>query len=488
MEKHVWKWFIATCSLSVIALAITFMQEPLSDIKPAHVSVLEDPTPPRLALGPEKKSEKQQTPQNEKPSLSYTEYIKKGDELALLGEFDQAVTQYLKANRIEPLRVEAFLRIGNTYLHKGSAELAKENFLRAIQLAPEQTKPRIALAYYYIYEKNFNAADKILETVEHQQEALYMRAMIATLGNRHTEAKKLFEEAAELDPQNPRTEHIKDILNAYRSFEFTTDVSDLYLDMLLAKEYNQAEQYTFALEKALNVIREKPNYRDAWLIAGHTYLNLGKFREAHIAISRALSYDTEKPEILFLLALAYQGLEDFDAAIENYISALRKGYPNTTQLAERLAEAYSAKEDYENAIKHYETVIANGDKEAGYYVRPVWIYIEKLKQPKKALDLAGKAFKKFPEEATAYNLIGWSSIENGSLESAKRYLEKAIEIDPELDAAYMNLGYYFEKKGEIKKAKELYKKAERLAQENHNTSIANLAGQRYDKINQQTQL
>ena len=146
MEKQIWKWFAVTCGLSVIALTVTFMQKPLPDIKPAHINVLGDPTPPRLALGAEKQPEKEQTQQDEKPSLNYTEYIKKGDELALLGEFDQAVTQYLKANRVQPLRIEAFLRIGNTYMHKGNAKLAKENYLRAMQLAPEEAKPRVALA------------------------------------------------------------------------------------------------------------------------------------------------------------------------------------------------------------------------------------------------------------------------------------------------------------------------------------------------------
>ena len=89
MEKQIWKWFAVTCGLSVIALTVTFMQKPLPDIKPAHINVLGDPTPPRLALGAEKQPEKEQTQQDEKPSLNYTEYIKKGDELALLGEFDQ---------------------------------------------------------------------------------------------------------------------------------------------------------------------------------------------------------------------------------------------------------------------------------------------------------------------------------------------------------------------------------------------------------------
>jgi len=277
LENRIWKWFFATCTVSVIALAITFVYEADPTIKPAHVSVLHDPTPPRLALG---NDEEKPPPviKESKPSLTYKEYIKKGDELATLGEFDQAITQYLKANRVEPLRIEAFLRIGNTYLHKGAdgKELAKENFIRAIQLAPEKAKPRLALSQYYIHEKNFAAAKKILQTVEKSQEARFYEGMIATLTNEHENAQRLFIEAAEQNPNSDLAEHIKNILRAYRSFEFTTDGSDLYLDMLLAQRYNEAKQYTFALEKSLNVIRQKPNYRDAWLISGHTYLNLGK--------------------------------------------------------------------------------------------------------------------------------------------------------------------------------------------------------------------
>lgn len=476
--QRIWKWFAAVCVASIIALFISFSYEKAPDIKPAYVNVFADP-PPKFQLGEQKK----EGIVEEIPlSLDYKTYLKKGDEFVKYGEYDQAVVQYLKANRLSPLKTDAFLRIGDAYLKKGNFELAKENYVRAMEMSSKNDDPRLALAHYYIQDRNFDAAKKILKTISDNREAEYYQGLIETIKNNHEAAKKKLEEATKDDKENEIKKKALDVLQAYQSFSYTREGSDLYLDMLLAQKFNKNKDYAFALEKSLSILRAKPDYRDAWLIAGHTYLNLGKFREAHISLSRALSYDTEKPEILFLLALAYQGIGDYKSAIDNFLSAFRKGYKNTTELSERLAEVYFQAEDYENSLKHYETVIADGETDVGYYIRPVWICIEKTKNKTRALELAMRAFQKFPSEAMSYNLLGWASIENDMLESSKKYLEQAIRMDPELDAAYLNLGYYYENKNDKEKAKELFKKAYNIAKENYNPSIANIAKTRYEGI------
>jgi Tfp pilus assembly protein PilF len=69
-------------------------------------------------------------------------------------------------------------------------------------------------------------------------------------------------------------------------------------------------------------------------------------------------------------------------------------------------------------------------------VSNVWIYIRTMEMmadggyPSVAFDVLEMAVKEFPKEAALYNVAAQISKSTGKKEDAKKYYEKALEIDP----------------------------------------------------------
>jgi len=64
-----------------------------------------------------------------------------------------------------------------------------------------------------------------------------------------------------------------------------------------------------------------------------------------------------------------------------------------------------------------------------------------------------------PDDAKAYNSMGWMSVEKGNYNKAIEYCEKAIELKPDYAMAYNNVGVAYYNKGNYNKAIEYYEKS-----------------------------
>jgi tetratricopeptide (TPR) repeat protein len=113
------------------------------------------------------------------------------------------------------------------------------------------------------------------------------------------------------------------------------------------------------------------------------------------------------------------------------------------------------------------------------FIRPVWIYIDQLKNPKKAMEWAKRAVTEHPNEAMSYNLMGWAQMANDDLEEAEQNLNYALVLDSKLAAAYLNFGVLYEKEGKLEQAKENYKRAYTL---DPSGSVGNRAAENYNRL------
>ena len=134
---------------------------------------------------------------------------------------------------------------------------------------------------------------------------------------------------------------------------------------------------------------------------------------------------------------------------------------------------------YDKSAKNYEKVVTLNDSNINYYIRPMWLYIEKLNQPENALKLAEKAVQNHSNQAMGYNLLGWAQIFSGNLDEGEKNLEKALALNPQLDAVYLNLGKLVEERGDLAKALKLYAKAYEMG---NGGSISAAAVERYNNI------
>ena len=227
------------------------------------------------------------------------------------------------------------------------------------------------------------------------------------------------------------------------------------------------------------ILREEPTYRDAWIILGYAYLTQEHYRDAQDALLKALELDPAKPETRYFLGLSYFGEDQYAAAVTQLQLAVESGYEPRVQAYQKLADVAVLAEQFDIAVKAYETVLILNSSDVTLYIRPIWLYLDKLNNADRAKELAEQAIQEHPNNAMSYNLLGWVQVAQNDLSNAEQNLNYALILDSDLAAAYLNLGWLEQKKENFEQAKEHYKRCYTL---DPSGSVGNLAANRYNEI------
>jgi tetratricopeptide (TPR) repeat protein len=411
---------------------------------------------------------------------SYSELMDKADQYKKSGMYTQAIDYYTQANQKEPQAIEPLIQISEIHVIQRNFEQAKAISLEVLKIDPQNQTGKLILGRANVGLEDFATAKNIFDSMTSETAiTYYYKGIMALYFGEHKNARTLLETAM-TDPNDTNTaEKAQDFLaaldewNSYQGGEIT------HLQVLLARSYVQAYEPYMAKDILWNVLKENRNYRDAWIILGYTYLQLQQFEDAIDALEEAKRQDPEKPETLLYLGLAYAGNNDTEKAIEVLELALENGYEPSIHVEQRLAELYFQTEDYEKANESFEEVISLNASDTEYFVRPIWVYIEKLEKTEAAVKLAEKAQLKNPDDAMSYNLLGWAQVANRDYINGKRNLERAIAMNEDLEAPYLNLGMMYESQESFERAKEFYKKAYETG---NGSGIGNIAAQRYNTL------
>ena len=416
-------------------------------------------------------------------NLSYDERMEKGDYFFTRGFLTFAANEYVKASNLEPKRSAPYFKLFDTNFALGEYEKARRNVDTILILDPQNTEARYFSAQIALKQGAFEEAkvtlDELASTITTDPRLDYDRALIHILFNEYDEAKKLLKQAQAKSPFLSLAEKIEKIMSAYREFEFAQAADPLYLSELLARALNQNTDYELAIFKLKEVLRSRNDLRDAWILLGFAYLNLEKPYFALTSFERAYEIDPEWPATQYFLGTTHQELRDFEKAIFYFNYALNNQFEPQVVVKQKLADLYMEKKDYESAVKMYKENLEANKQEVSAFVKPIWIYLDFLSNPDEALKLAELAILAFPENAMAYNLLGWAQLGNGNYTESEVNLNKAIAIDPSLAAVYLNQGKLYEKMKKNEKAITAYQKAYDLDQ---NGSIGRQAAERYNEL------
>lgn len=421
---------------------------------------------------------------------TFTQHMQQGDSYAAKNMTSLAYNEYIAANQLDSTQKDPYVRIGNLHIQNREYDKAQEIFQQLLQKNPDDLEANIALSKIYIAQRNPAKAKEILNTIPgNPPEKSYYLGLIAISATQYDEGKKLLTavisqaSAASPSPSTSSASHFQGnaqkILNAFNEYAQYDGSHEIFLKTILAKNLTQIHEPTLAIPLLFAILKEKKDYRDAWIVLGYAYLDIEDYADSIPALEEARKLDNSKPETLFFLGLAYDGAGNTQKAITLIEAAIQKGFEPKIQAAQRLAEMYLSIKDYEKAAKKYEEAIDINDTDISYYVRPMWLYIDKLNEPGHALLLAQKALKNHPNDAMALNLVGWSYIAIGDLESARTWLAKSLELDPNLAATHLNLGKLYEKNNSPEVAKRYYLSAFDLGK---GTSVGDSAAEGYNKI------
>ena len=202
---------------------------------------------------------------------------------------------------------------------------------------------------------------------------------------------------------------------------------------------------------------------------GVAYLNLSRLDEAVATLRRALSLDSELPEIYVNLGNAFSKKGDRTAAIDAFRSALRAS-PASAAAHSNLATVFQAQDDFEQAQYHFQKAIWSDPDNAALHYNYERALAEKrrLEEAEPELEAAVKLDPRLAEAAVSLGLV---LTQTGRTERAIELYRRAIVIQPGSPAARFNLGLALLGRGNGSEAKKHF---EALVQSNPDDGQAHL--------------
>ncbi len=432
-----------------------------------------------------------QLPQTDEPveelNLSYEERLEKGDYYFERGFLTFASNEYVRAANLEPDRIDPYLKLVRTHFELRNYKKALFNAQISLQINPNHLETRLDMIRIYIKLSDFDTAKNLLDSypisATPDARVLYYQGLLSALFGNHDLAQKYLKQAQVSSADIELSSRITIVLEAYQEFSFTQAAEDLYLSELLARSFNKTSEYEMAIYLLKETLRERGDLRDGWILLGFAYLNMEKYQFALTAFDKAYSLDSEWPTTQYFLGVTHKELAHFEDSIVYFNLALSNSFEPQLVVYRHLADLYFETQDYEKSAEAYEKVLEVSKDDINSFIRPVWLYLDFIDDPKKALKLAETATLAFPDSAMSYNLLGWSYTGLDDGEKAERNLKKAIELDPNLAAAYFNIGNLYTRQNRDQMALDAFQKAYDL---DSSGSIGNLAAQAYNDLLKET--
>lgn len=371
--------------------------------------------------------------------------------------------------------------ISEKFLERRQNKKAKKYLDEALKLDSSNVRTMSLLAKVSLLQKDFEQARNYLaELPDEEMYAAFTKALLAVMDNDRDSAGRHLHYVANNFPESELGEKAQKIIDAYREFDYFRDGLPIHLRTLLARSFNQINEPALAIWLLRDVLTEKTDYRDAWILLGYAYYNLQQFSLAEDAFYKAYELDTEKPETQYFLGLTYYALDDLMESERFFEYAVVNGFEPRVQAYQKLSDVYLQNEDYEKAVSMYENYLSLSKKtKSTDFVKPVMIYIDYLNKPSSALTLTQRVVRVHPDEAMSYSLLAWAYLANKDYANALVNLEKAQMLDATLPALALTFGKFYEAQGDVEKAKEQYKKA---YEKGDSELISNEAAERYNEL------
>lgn len=181
---------------------------------------------------------------------------------------------------------------------------------------------------------------------------------------------------------------------------------------------------------------------------GKESLDYGDYLRGEKIYQYLISKGDDSPANSFALAICYNGQERYQEAL-NILIPLNRAFPNQVLIYNQLAIAYNGLGDPNNAKRILKEAITLNEEYRDSYCNLGLIALEEGNR-EEARRMFFEALK-FGENGKAYFYIS-KTFEKDFGDEALKYLEKAVEADPQQVNALNALGYYYLEKGDYKKA------------------------------------
>jgi len=216
------------------------------------------------------------------------------------------------------------------------------------------------------------------------------------------------------------------------------DKIGIFNELSRAREIGMGDRPDEAIEIIQAIIASDPDITDAYFTIGNICFQQKNFSEAIDYFQQVLGRKPDDTFAAINIALAYEGMGQFDEAENFLLDYLDKGFPDP-QFYFMLGNMNFLQKKYDKAIPFFEQCISLN-----------------------------------PDSAGSHNLLAAINIIKDDLGQATEHIHQAIRLNPRLSTVYYNQAQIYEKEGKLQEAEDAYLKELELSPK-HFKSIYNLS-------------
>jgi putative PEP-CTERM system TPR-repeat lipoprotein len=362
-----------------------------------------------------------------------------GSAYLAMGEAGKASEEFDRATELDPGLVNAYLKKGIMHFVSGNNASAEQELITAVEVSPGSVDARILLAQFYIRNKKFEEAIKVLNDGIEQvpDDAMLYNVMGAAYAGAMDmdNAERYFEKAVAANRR-----FFLPHLNLARLYLNTGDrdraVTEYKKVLEIDNENILALLMLAKISEDLGQFEESVGYYRRAVATGETgpviafagyYLRRGKTADAMKVIDSGLKASTWNVNLLDMKGNIYFRNGEY----ENALTTFRKMYEISPEIgAVRIADINAARGDYSAAISVLEDVV---NKEPGDIQVYKKLYDLALRAGKSeaAERYARKIIETDPDRVFGYNLLAELYIADGRIRDASHLVDKALSMHPD---------------------------------------------------------
>jgi tetratricopeptide (TPR) repeat protein len=387
------------------------------------------------------------------------------------GEYEQAISEFSEALRLDPNNALAYANRGDAYRLKGDLERAIADFGEALRLNPSNPLAYINQGIAYRLKGDYDRAvadyTEALRLDPNNALAYNNRGNAYADKGEHDKAIADYSEALRLDPQYTWAYHNRG--NAYADKgEPDNAIADFTRALRLepsnaVAHTNRGDAYRLKgeLDRAIadytEALRLDPNHTLAYTNRGDVYRLKGEYDRSIADFTEALGLDPANALVYRNRGIAYRHKGDHDKAITDFTQALRID-PQYALAYNNRGNVFSSKGEYDKAIADFSEAIRVEPKLAVAYMNRGLAYAKKGNLDAAIADC--KSAAKFdPKLATAHFIRGAAHATKGEHDKAIVSFTRALQIDPKYALAYNDRGLAYANRGDYDKAVADYSEA-----------------------------
>lgn len=362
---------------------------------------------------------------------------------------DSAVVELKKIRDLDPDNISTMQVLSNYYLKMDRTDEAKEVLQGALEVNQQDPKTLGMLADIYISEAKWDSVGILLGDA--------VSDTTVSTENKLTLAGHLYSQFN----GNQSNQELRQATGSVLAKLMDSEPSSSRAQSMAADYFVQTQQNDLALQALERSTELNPANDKAWQQRLQLLLVEGNNKEAIEVGERAAEEIPQDPIILFFLGSAHLSSQNHEEAVENLKEA--SGLPVRRQLKSNitgsLGDAYAGLENWDQAYDSYEQSLKLNPDNAVVLNNYAYFLSLQKRDLQKAEEMAQKAIKLDPENASYLDTIGWVYYQLEDYEQAQKYIQASLDTGQASAEVMEHMGDVMDKLNQGSEAKNWWQKA-----------------------------